>query len=158
MVTDSSFGRVLKTHRERIGMSRSQLAAAAGLSYPYVSQLETGLRKPSRKAAAQLAAALGLDPLDLEAAIPADDSDPSLQSRANLAQAALLEPLMGERPPSSFDARVAAIRSSARPSQRDELIGQLVDLLEEFPAEERLDVLAELQKRAMQSMLDERSP
>ena len=56
----STFGRVLAEQRKRRGMSRSQLAESAELSYPYVSQLETGLRKPSRDAAARLSRALGI--------------------------------------------------------------------------------------------------
>ncbi len=45
---------------------------------------------------------------------------------------------------------------SAPAGSRDDLIGDIIDLLEEFDPGERLDVLAEVQKRAMQKMLDQR--
>ena len=44
--------------RERLGMSRRDLAEATGLSYPYISQLETGYRQPSPAAIQKLADAL----------------------------------------------------------------------------------------------------
>jgi transcriptional regulator with XRE-family HTH domain len=162
MSTDSSFGRVLAEFRKRQGMSRSQLAERSGLSYPYVSQLETGLRKPSRKAAAQLAEALGIEPLALEAALPPDDmSSPSFQ-RSLAAQAALLsgdsqivsalEPIddvpMGGAP---------TRRSTPRRTGRDDLVGQAVDLIEELPPEERLDALGDVQKLVLKRMLEEHS-
>lgn len=162
MATDSSFGRVLAEFRKRQGMSRSQLAERSGLSYPYVSQLETGLRKPSRKAAAQLAEALGVEPLALEAALPPEDmSSPSFQ-RSLQAQAALLSgdtsvisgldpagdvPMGG--PPSS---RPRSVRTG-----REDLIGQAVDLIEELPPEDRLDALSEVQKLVLKRMLEEHS-
>ena len=42
------------------------------------------------------------------------------------------------------------------PDSRDDLIGDIIDLLEEFDSSERLDVLAEVQKRAMQRMMEQR--
>lgn len=162
MATDSSFGRVLAEFRKRQGMSRSQLAERSGLSYPYVSQLETGLRKPSRKAAAQLAEALGVEPLALEAALPPDDvSSPSFQ-RSLQAQAALLsgdsgmvagiEP--GSAPPAG-GARSSRGRSSR--TAREDLVGQAVDLIEELPPEQRLDALGDVQKLVLKRMLEEHS-
>ena len=72
----STFGRVLAEQRKKRGMSRSQLAESAELSYPYVSQLETGLRKPSRDAAARLSRGRWASAcLDLESAIPTNESE-----------------------------------------------------------------------------------
>ncbi len=71
----SPFARAIVEQRKRRNMSRSQLAERSELSYPYVSQLETGLRKPSRKAADALASALGISVEDLERTIPRDDAD-----------------------------------------------------------------------------------
>lgn len=139
-------------------MSRSQLAESAELSYPYVSQLETGLRKPSRDAAARLSRALGISLMDLESTIPTNESDEEID-RANRQSERLLTSLESGSPP--MPASIMALRTQLSDSSssfdRRDLVGQIVDLLEEFPAEERLDVLGEVQKRAMQRMLDERT-
>jgi transcriptional regulator with XRE-family HTH domain len=162
MATDSSFGRVLAEFRKRQGMSRSQLAERSGLSYPYVSQLETGLRKPSRKAAAQLAEALGVEPLALEAALPPDDvSSPSFQ-RSLQAQAALLsgdsDLVPGGAPgsPPASGRSVSPRRATSR-TAREDLVGQAVDLIEELPPEQRLDALGDVQKLVLKRMLEEHS-
>ena len=162
MSTESAFGRVLVEYRRARGMSRSQLAEQSELSYPYVSQLETGLRKPSRSAARRLAEALGIDPLDLEATIPADLTDPEI-GRANRETRKLLTGVSS--PPAAMALRDAAVpmgaapaaRSRAERTSRDDLIGQIVDLLEEFEPGERLDVLGDVQKLVMQRMLEQRS-
>ena len=162
MGTESAFGRVLVEYRRARGMSRSQLAERSELSYPYVSQLETGLRKPSRDAARRLADALGIDPLDLEATIPANLNDPEI-ARANRETRKLLTGVSSPPAARSFDdsiaplPAVAASRSRGDRTGRDDLIGQIVDLLEEFDAGERLDVLADVQKLAMQRMLEQRT-
>jgi len=159
METVTTFGRVLAEQRKKQGMSRSQLAEASELSYPYVSQLETGLRKPSRDAAVRLSRALGISLSDLESAIPTNSS-PQEIDRANRESERLLSRLETDAPLAAamaampLRAQLADHRGSV---DRDDLIGQLVDLLEEFPEGERLDVLAEVQKHTMQRMLDQRS-
>jgi transcriptional regulator with XRE-family HTH domain len=160
MGTESAFGQVLVEYRRARGMSRSQLAEQAELSYPYVSQLETGLRKPSRDAARRLAEALGIDPLDLEATIPANWGDVEM-TRASRETRKLLT---GVAPASQIDSAAfealsvsrSAPPTSRRPSSRDDLIGQIIDLLEELDAGERLDALADVQRLAMQRILEQR--
>jgi transcriptional regulator with XRE-family HTH domain len=57
----SSFGRKLKVAREARGMSRRQLARAAGISDGYPSNLESGeIGEPGTAIARKLAAALGM--------------------------------------------------------------------------------------------------
>ena len=153
----STFGRVLAEQRKKRGMSRSQLAEAAELSYPYVSQLETGLRKPSRDAAARLSRALGISLLDLESAIPTNESEEEI-GRANRESERILSSLESGDISTPMAASVMALRTqlaSSGSDDRDDLVGQLVDLIEEFPPEERLDVLAEVQKHTMRRMLDQ---
>lgn len=148
----SPFGRTVKQWRERQSMSRSELAEASGLSYPYVSQLETGLRKPSRDAARKIAGALNISVEDLERTIP---SDPEDREELRLAEANAALILSGGA--ASLRAATAppqAVRQSV-PGSRDDLIGDMIDLLEEFAPEDRLDVLAEVQKLAMKRMLDQ---
>lgn len=162
MGTESAFGRVLVEYRRARGMSRSQLAELSELSYPYVSQLETGLRKPSRDAARRLADALGIDPLDLEATIAANLNDPEI-ARANRETRKLLTGVsdsfvaLGAASASSPPAARSVPRSRADRTARDDLIGQIVDLLEEFEPGDRLDVLADVQKLAMRRMLEQRT-
>ena len=64
---------LLKRRRESTGLSRRELADATGLSYPYISQLETGYRLPSSKAMQMLARALLVDPAELFGALPQED-------------------------------------------------------------------------------------
>ena len=159
METVTTFGRVLAEQRKKQGMSRSQLAEASELSYPYVSQLETGLRKPSRDAAVRLSRALGISLSDLESAIPTNSS-PQEIDRANRESERLLSRLETDAPIAAAMAAMplrAQLTDHRGSVDRDDLIGQLVDLLEEFPEGERLDVLAEVQKHTMQRMLDQRS-
>ena len=63
------FGDLLRQSRERLGMSRRDLVEATGLSYPYISQLETGYRQPSPAAIQRLADALRLSLDDLFSAM-----------------------------------------------------------------------------------------
>jgi transcriptional regulator with XRE-family HTH domain len=63
-------GEAVRRAREQRGMSRRELAETTGLSYPYISQIETGYRMPSTPALRSLADALGLRPDTLFAAIP----------------------------------------------------------------------------------------
>lgn len=153
MSSERSFGRVVVEFRNRRGMTRSQLAERAELSYPYVSQIETGLRKPSRKAAAKLAEALGVSAFDLEAAIPRDDTDDDQNRRASAAADTLIsgEPMVLAAMVSPALERTSG---SWRPSSREDLVAQIVDLLEEVDVQERLDVLADVQKLAMRRLID----
>lgn len=53
-------GRFVESRRSELGLTRRELAEASGLSYPYVSQIETGDREPSLKRLHDLAHALGV--------------------------------------------------------------------------------------------------
>ncbi len=54
-VNVSSIGSFIRQQREQARISIRQLAQAAGVSNPYLSQLERGLRKPSADILQQLA-------------------------------------------------------------------------------------------------------
>jgi ribosome-binding protein aMBF1 (putative translation factor) len=60
-----SLGERVKRLREERGLSQRDLEEP-GLSYAYISRLETGQRVPSEKALRKLAAKLGVTPLYLE--------------------------------------------------------------------------------------------
>jgi transcriptional regulator with XRE-family HTH domain len=54
----SAIGEYIKQQREQAGKSVRQLAEAAGVSNPYLSQVERGLRKPSADILQQIAKGL----------------------------------------------------------------------------------------------------
>lgn len=62
-----ALGDALVSLRTQRGMTRTDLAEASGLSYPYVAELEKGRKNPSARALAQLASALDVPPLELQA-------------------------------------------------------------------------------------------
>ena len=62
-------GRFLEHRRHELGLSRRDLADQSGLSYPYVSQLETGDREPALKAMRALAPVLEVRPEELAALV-----------------------------------------------------------------------------------------
>ncbi|MEX2290277.1 MAG: helix-turn-helix transcriptional regulator [Mycobacteriales bacterium] len=66
-------GRFLEHRRRELGLSRRDLAEQSGLSYPYVSQLETGDREPALKAMRALAPVLEVRPEELAALVAGGD-------------------------------------------------------------------------------------
>ena len=62
-------GRFLEHRRHELGLSRRELAERSELSYPYVSQLETGDREPSLKTMRALAPVLDVRPEELAALV-----------------------------------------------------------------------------------------
>src|SRR3981081_2077306 len=54
----SSIGEYIKEQREQAKISLRQLAQAAGVSNPYLSQIERGLRRPSAEILQQIAKGL----------------------------------------------------------------------------------------------------
>lgn len=59
-------GIVLRREREMRGLSRRDLAERSLLSYPYMSELETGTKYPSQHALENIAASLDMYPSELE--------------------------------------------------------------------------------------------
>lgn len=152
MSVKNPFAELLVEARTRKGWSRSQLASETELSYPYISQLETGIRKPSRSAAYRLAAALDVDPISFEATIPRDDGALELQ-RARRVTAEL----SAGRPHETVLMAAETTRPPRQPSGNpDDLADQILDLVEEVPAADRLALLATVQQRTMERMLAER--
>src|SRR3954447_10205876 len=72
---DERLARLIRERRELLGLTRQDLAARTGLSYPYISQLETAYRLPSRKVMTLIARSLGLPASDLFQALPDDTGD-----------------------------------------------------------------------------------
>jgi len=93
-VTVNSIGEYIREQREQAKISMRQLAQSAGVSNPYLSQIERGLRKPSADILQQIAKGLRIsaEALYVQAGIledrPADSgvrsallSDPQLSER-----------------------------------------------------------------------------
>ncbi|WP_349827767.1 helix-turn-helix domain-containing protein [Brevibacterium litoralis] len=96
-----SLGALIRQQREVAALTMRQLATMSGISGPYLSQIENGLRRPSEQVLRNLATTLGLEPEDLlgrdtadihaaarEATITAIRHDPNLSPAQ---QASLLE-------------------------------------------------------------------
>jgi len=62
----NSFGMLLRYYRAGQGLSQSELAQKAGLTYSAISRLESGNRIPKRKTVESLAKALELSPEETE--------------------------------------------------------------------------------------------
>ena len=58
-------GARIRAIRHARGLTIKQLAAAAGVSFPFLSHIETGVRGPSHRSLLLLSAALGLSDLHL---------------------------------------------------------------------------------------------
>jgi transcriptional regulator with XRE-family HTH domain len=94
-----SVGEYLAEQRRSAQLSLRQLSDLAGVSNPYLSQIERGLRKPSADVLQQLAKALRIsaETLYVRAGIldPEDRADGG--SATGVVDAILLDPLLNER-------------------------------------------------------------
>ncbi len=66
-------GGEIRRLRDAAGLSTRELAAAAGMSQPFLSQIERGASTPSMASVYRLARALGVRPGDLLPAVEADE-------------------------------------------------------------------------------------
>ncbi|MFG1814345.1 helix-turn-helix domain-containing protein [Kribbella sp. NPDC049174] len=95
-----SVGEYLAEQRRHAQLSLRQLSDLAGVSNPYLSQIERGLRKPSADVLQQLAKALRIsaETLYVRAGIldPDDGSDETRRA-SGVVDAVLLDPALNER-------------------------------------------------------------
>ena len=95
-----SVGEYLAEQRRHAQLTLRQLSDLAGVSNPYLSQIERGLRKPSADVLQQLAKALRIsaETLYIRAGIldPDDHTDPA-DRRIDVVEAVLLDPVLNER-------------------------------------------------------------
>ena len=128
-------GRFLEQRRHELGLSRRDLAERSGLSYPYVSQLETGDREPAIKAMRALAPVLDVR-LDQLAGLVAggawSDSGSAYASAA---------------PPPSYN-----VRPSDGPGKREKVLLSVERRLREMPPVERISLLTELIAQAVEEL------
>jgi transcriptional regulator with XRE-family HTH domain len=95
-----SVGEYLAEQRRHAQLSLRQLSDLAGVSNPYLSQIERGLRKPSADVLQQLAKALRIsaETLYVRAGIlDPDDSTDGARRASGVVDAVLLDPALNER-------------------------------------------------------------
>jgi transcriptional regulator with XRE-family HTH domain len=119
----AQLGAYIREQRENAQYSLRQLAQAAGVSNPYLSQIERGLRKPSAEILQQLAKALSISAETLYVRAGLLDGDPEYSS----SHAAGASPRPGS-------AVLAAIRDDPELTRRQKQI--LQDIYESFRAAE----------------------
>ncbi|MET8625686.1 helix-turn-helix domain-containing protein [Kitasatospora sp. NPDC004669] len=90
-----SLGEYIREQRRSAQYSLRQLAEAAGVSNPYLSQIERGLRKPSAEILQQIAKALRIsaETLYVQAGILEERRGEGLELRASI----LADPLINEQ-------------------------------------------------------------
>jgi transcriptional regulator with XRE-family HTH domain len=95
-----SVGEYLAEQRRSAQLSLRQLSDLAGVSNPYLSQIERGLRRPSAEVLQQLAKALRIsaETLYIRAGIlDPDDGTDGTRRTSSVADAILLDPALNER-------------------------------------------------------------
>ncbi|MFJ6617177.1 helix-turn-helix domain-containing protein [Kitasatospora sp. NPDC091335] len=90
-----SLGEYIREQRRTAQYSLRQLAEAAGVSNPYLSQIERGLRKPSAEILQQIAKALRIsaETLYVQAGILEERRGEGLELRASI----LADPMINEQ-------------------------------------------------------------
>jgi transcriptional regulator with XRE-family HTH domain len=125
-VSVNSIGEYIREQREQARISMRQLAQAAGVSNPYLSQIERGLRKPSADILQQIAKGLRIsaEALYVQAGIledrPADSgvrsaltADPELSERQKQVLMEIYESFRRENAAAAEAASAEAARADA---------------------------------------------
>jgi transcriptional regulator with XRE-family HTH domain len=114
-------GRAIKVLRTERGLERKDLAAASGLSYAYLSEIETGRKRASSKALFVIADALGVRPAELLAlgdryATRSNETAPSASADTVLAPEPAFPParaMAPAAPPPALSPAPAAVPAGA---------------------------------------------
>jgi transcriptional regulator with XRE-family HTH domain len=139
-------GRLVEHRRHELGLSRRELAERSELSYPYISQIETGDRDPSLKTMHRLAEALELPVEQLAGLVSPESwlSSPSLDAMPAAAGMVAAAPASAEgrsrASAPSFDESVDLYREKVLPS--------IERRLQSIPPLMRLELLTELMRKA----------
>ena len=127
-------GRFLEHRRRELGLTRRDLAEKSGLSYPYVSQLETGDREPALKTMRALAPVLDVRPEELAALVAGGDWATTGASSYESAP------------------RMARLSEEQPSYNRDKVLLSLERRLREVPPLERIALLNELIAAAVEEI------
>ncbi len=154
----------LVRRREALGLDRKEVADRSGLSYPYVSQLETGAKRPSTRALRLLAEALEVSVGEV-LAVAGEDLPSSRRTAAPITRPSLAAEDAGWLSNPHYAEHHADMPSSAGfmtpygdelTSARHDLVPRLRRQLREYSAATRLAVLHELQADALAELARER--
>jgi transcriptional regulator with XRE-family HTH domain len=131
-VTVNSIGEYIREQREQAKISMRQLAQSAGVSNPYLSQIERGLRKPSADILQQIAKGLRIsaEALYVQAGIledrPADSgvrsallTDPELSERQKQVLIEIYESFRRENLAATESAQADAVAAELVPGGSD---------------------------------------
>jgi transcriptional regulator with XRE-family HTH domain len=124
----AALGEIIRQQRELAELSMRQFAELAGISNPYLSQIERGLRAPSEQVLESIAKTLRLsaDALYEQAGVPAPSeqadravldaiaADPHLTARQRSALREVYEAFVASSPRGSSAPRGARTRSRAK--------------------------------------------
>ena len=118
--TVGSLGDYLREQRQASRLSLRQLAEQAGVSNPYLSQIERGLRKPSAEVLQQIARALRIsaEQLYLRAGIVSPEEAPGAPERS-VELAILNDPYLNERQKQSLLDVYASFLALNPPTQKE---------------------------------------
>ncbi len=157
----NSIGEYIKEQREQAGKSMRQLAQAAGVSNPYLSQIERGLRKPSADILQQIAKGLRIsaEALYVQAGIledrPADSgvrsallTDPELSERQKQVLIEIYESFRRENVAASESTQAEAVALAAGESGFDDGAPGAEAFIAEAAAEEAAAEAADAQAAA----------
>jgi len=123
-----ALGRAIKVERTAQGIERRELAERAGLSYPYLSEIENGSKRAGPKPLLLIARALGVTQSDL-IRIAEEQSAPSPDRAAQEMQIGYA------RKPSMHSSSWRSSDTSSSPGRRG-LIGEVMELLYEMSPED----------------------
>jgi transcriptional regulator with XRE-family HTH domain len=118
-----SLGEYLAEQRRHAQLSLRQLSDLAGVSNPYLSQIERGLRKPSADVLQQLAKALRISAETLYVRAGILDPDESSDGRqgSGVVDAVLLDPALNERQKRVLlDVYASFVRENSTADEADE--------------------------------------
>ncbi len=137
-------GRLVQQRRHELNLSRRDLAEQSDVSYPYVSQIETGERDPSLRTMHKLAEVLDV-PVEQMAALVAPED--WIASGTPPMAAVRRSQASSSRPPElSFDAQVDLYRDKVLPALERRLQG--------VPPLVRVELLAELTRQAVREQVE----
>lgn len=136
----SQLGRFIEQRRTELGLSRRDLAERAELSYPYVSQLETGERQPAVKAMQALAPALEVRVEELASMVAGEEWAGSGPDALSIRSSAG----MSRNSPRSPD--------SSPPRSREKTLLSLERRLRDVPPLERIAILNALIAQAVEEL------
>jgi len=140
----AALGRTIKLERVARGWERKDLAERTGISYPYLSEIETGKKRPSWSALGTIAEVFGLRPSDLLGAAESwsDAAADEISAPASRMRESSVAPswLAGRsKPGMSTRAGMAPMQmrsERSEPRERAQLLRELIEHLEELPTQD----------------------